>query len=282
MKSKHSGYRGRTALITGASSGIGEEFARILAEEYGMNLILVARREERLQALARELRPAGVTVACYSADLSTREEAVRLVETLREQSMEIDYLINNAGFGRQGLYLDIEEETETAMIRLNMESLTYLTRAFLPGLMARADRAGRADRAEVHRPSTMSAIMNVASTAAFFPGPYMTVYYATKAYVLSYSEGLAEELRGTGIGVTALCPGPTRSEFEERAGMKGKGLFAGRVPTAREVARYGIEAMLKGKTVAVQGLSNKFAVFFGSRLAPRRMVRRLVARIQNF
>jgi uncharacterized protein len=267
MNMKTESYRRKTALVTGASGGIGKEMAKVLAREKGIHLILTARRKERLEELKGELEETGVSIEVFPADLSRREELDSLVEYLKNRSGgPVDYLINNAGFGLQGPYLEIEEETEGAMIQLNLVALTRLSRAVLPPMRERG----------------FGAILNLSSIAAFFPGPYMTSYYATKAYILSYSEGLAEEFRGSGVTVTALCPGPTRTDFEKRAGMEGKGLFSGRIPEAAAVARYGIEAMLKGRVVAVPGLFNKFTAFFGSRLAPRALIRRMTAKIQNF
>ena len=187
-----------TALITGASSGIGLELAKLFARD-GYELVLVARRVERLEELGRELTQRhGVRCHTISVDLAQPDAAAEIVRRLEGAGPAVDVLVNNAGFGVLGPLATTEPETAGRMIRVNIEALTQLTRALLPGMLAR--RRGR--------------ILNVASTAGFAPGPLMAVYYATKAYVISFSEALAEELRGTGVTVTVLCPGPTRTEFQ--------------------------------------------------------------------
>lgn len=238
------------ALVTGASSGIGRELAKLLRRD-GHELILVARRESALHELAQEL--GGATVVAL--DLSQRDAVARLTSLVPD----VDLLINNAGFGDTGPFAEADGARQLEMIDLNVRALTELTRAYLPGMAQR--RFGR--------------VMNVASTAAFQPGPYMATYFASKAYVLSFSESIAEEMRGSGVTVTALCPGVTESEFHAVAGMGSTKLGMIKMPTAASVAEEGYDAMLAGTTVVVTGLFNK-AGTVGVRLLPRAVVRRLV------
>jgi len=243
------------ALVTGASSGIGLEIARILAKDH--DVVLTARRADRLEVLASEIGGARV-VAVDLSDPAGPRKLVAEVPT-------VDVLVNNAGFGDWGAFADAPEAKLDEMIELNIGALTRLTRAYLPGMRERAH--GR--------------VLNVASTAAFQPGPLMAVYYATKAYVLSLSEALAEEARGTGVTVTALCPGPTASEFQAGAAMETSRLVQGRkLPSAASVAAYGVRAMQRGDVVAVPGLVNK-VMAASIRVSPRPVVRRLVHRMQD-
>lgn len=250
-----------TALITGASSGIGRELARVFAA-HRHDVVLVARGEATLRALAAELQaPGGAEVRAHVivSDLSVRGAAQALTARTRDMGIEVDILVNNAGYGLYGPFLDTPLDAELDMIQVNIVALTELTKRMLPAMVAR--KGGR--------------ILNLASTAAFLPGPLMAVYYATKAYVLSFSEAIANELDGTGVTVTALCPGPTASGFQAAAKLEESKLVAGkRLPTSREVALAGYAAMMAGETVFVPGLSNKLTV-----LAPRVLPRRLVARI---
>jgi short-subunit dehydrogenase len=243
----------KTALVTGASVGIGYELAKLLARD-GYELFLVARNSPKLDEVARELK--GTAVA---ADLSDREGAGRVFAAL--QGAVPDVLINNAGFGMVGAFVEQELKTHLDMIQVNVTSLVELTRLFLPGMIARGS----------------GQVMNVASTAAFQPGPLMAVYYASKAFVLSFTEAISEELRRTGVTATALCPGPTSTEFQARSGAEKTKIFTSgvKVMTAAEVARIGYAAMLQGKAVAITGWQNRLGAE-GIRLAPRSWVRRIV------
>lgn len=248
-------------LITGASSGIGLELARIAAED-GRNLALTARTLPRLDKLASQLRKYGIEVKTYKCDLSEIGQAIGLVETIRKDKLEITQVINNAGVGSYGLFTESDWINQLAMINLNIISLTYISKAFVPDMI----KAGK------------GRVMNVASTAAFVPGPYMAVYYASKAYVLSLTEALGEELKKTGVTATALCPGPTQSSFATTAGIENSArLFKGSLPTSYAVAKYGYANMLSGKRVAIHGLKNRFAIAF-LRLLPRRLVSSAAAR----
>ena len=244
-----------TALVTGASGGIGLEIARILAADH--DLVLVARSTAKLDALATELGGARV----IAADLAEPAAVGKIVAEVPD----VDVLVNNAGVGDFGTFASVDLDKTLGMIQLNIASLTALTRGYLPGMLERG--RGR--------------VLNVASTASFQPGPLMAVYYATKAYVLSFSEAIAEETRGTGVTVTALCPGPTASGFQAAAEMELSPLVANRkLPTPTEVARYGVKAMEKGDVVAVPGAMNKLMAT-SVRFTPRPVLRRLVRKLQE-
>jgi short-subunit dehydrogenase len=249
-----------TALITGASSGLGAEYARLFAaDKHGV--VLVARRRDRLEALARDLRSThGVSAEVVAADLSTREGPVRVIEEVRRAGVEIDFLVNNAGFGASGAFVDLDLARELEMIQLNVTSLVALTRAFLPAMVAR--RSGR--------------ILNVGSTAGFPPGPFMAVYYASKAFVNSFTEALSYELRGTGVTATVSCPGATATEFADVAGSARSLLFRLGAASAATVARQGYRAMMKGKPMVIHGLKNKLTVQ-ALRVSPRSLARAIAA-----
>jgi short-subunit dehydrogenase len=254
-----------TALITGASSGIGYELAAVMAG-HGHDLVLVARNSPALEVLQHTLEAQYlINVRVIAKDLARREAVGELMEELTRDDIHIHYLVNNAGFGVFGEFRTTDWKREEEMIRVNILALTELVKAVLPGMLQRGH--GR--------------IMNVASTAAFQPGPLMAIYYATKAFVLSFSEAIAEELRGTGVTVTALCPGPTLSGFQQAASMEESGLVKGRrLPTSREVAEFGYRSMKAGKTVAIHGVRNRMLTLL-VRLAPRRIVTRMVHALQN-
>ena len=245
----------RWALVTGASSGIGAEFARLLAAK-GYSVVLVARREERLRALAAELeRSAPVKTRVIAADLSEPGSASSLAAALETDGVVLDVLVNNAGFGGRGAFSKTEWDREHEMMQLNMVALVELTKRILPGMVSR----GRGH------------ILNVASTAAFQPGPFMAVYFATKAFVLSFSEAVNEELRGTGVSLTTLCPGPTDSEFFDAAKIKNSALTKRKIPSSLEVARTGLDAMFACKRTVIHGLSNRIGTLAG-RFLPRGLV----------
>lgn len=246
----------RTALVTGASSGIGLELARLLAAD-GYDVVVVARNLRRLEEIAGELRAAdGVSVRCHPRDLSLPGAAPQLWADLANAGLAVDVLINNAGVGLYGPLGSQEPEALGRMLELNVVALTALTRLALPGMQER--RWGR--------------ILNVASVVAYQPGgPRMAAYYAAKSYVLSFSKGLARELDGTGVSVTALCPGPTRTSFEERSGANVTALYRW-VPTmtAKAVARAGYQGMNRKSSVVIPGLIAKVVALAGE-LPPRRI-----------
>ena len=244
------------ALITGASSGIGLELARVFVAD-GVDVILSARSEDRLRELATEVRETyRVKARVIPADLSRPGQAQKIYDRVVATGWQVDCLVNNAGFGVYGDFAETDWMAEAAMVQVNIVALTQLTKLFLPEMIAR----GRGK------------ILNVASTAAFQPGPMMAVYFATKAYVLSFSEAIAHELRGTGVCVTALCPGATETGFQHAAGATGSRVFDSRkLPTGADVAVYGYKVLQSQRRVAVHGAINKMLAF-GTRLLPRRAV----------
>jgi short-subunit dehydrogenase len=252
-------------MVTGASSGIGLELARLLAAD-GHDLVLVARRADVLQQVASELESAHQVRAYVLADdLSDPAAPRRVFETLGAEGIELDILVNNAGFGLAGPLASADAQRTHDMIEVNVTAVTMLTRLALPAMVARG--RGR--------------ILNVASTAAFQPGPLMAVYYAAKAYVLSFSEAIADELRDTGVTVTALCPGPTRTRWADVAGVRQSPMFTRlAVADAGPVARAGYDAMMRGRRVVIPGLVNRL-VAFGNRFVPRRLATSLARRAQE-
>jgi short-subunit dehydrogenase len=255
----------KVALVTGASSGIGADLARELAQG-GHDLVLVARGEEKLRALAGELKAAHqIEAHVIGLDLAQPGAADKLGAELERRKLEVSVLINNAGYALYGRFAETDAADELKMIQVNIVTLTSLTKLLLPGMLARKD----------------GKILNVASTAAFQPGPLMAVYYATKAYVLSFSEALANECAGSGVTVTALCPGPTQTGFQARAQMEESKLVKGKeIMSSAEVARAGYRAMMKGKTVIIPGASNKMMAN-AVRFLPRNTVTKLVRSAQE-
>jgi short-subunit dehydrogenase len=249
----------QTVLITGASSGIGLELAKRFAQD-GCELILVARESTRLRQAAESLR--ARVIASDLADPQSPHAIYRELATT-----PIDYLVNNAGFGLGGPFATNDRQIQLDMIQVNVASLVDLTRLFLPSMLAR--KSGR--------------IMNVASTAAFQPGPLMAVYYATKAFVLSFTEAIAEEITGSGVTVTALCPGPTASDFQRRAAIEHINLMKksplGMMSSA-EVAEIGYRGMQKGKVIVIPGFMNRLGVQ-SLRLGPRAIVRKAAKKLQE-
>jgi uncharacterized protein len=230
----------KSTLITGSSNGIGYELAHIHAEK-GDDLILVARNKCKLDILKGILQKKhGIKVYTIEKDLSAEGSAREVYDELQTQNITVDCLVNNAGFGDVGLFAESDWNKQERMINLNVTALTHLTRLFLPGMIDRG----------------FGKILNVASTASFQPGPTMSVYFATKAYVLSFSEAVNNEVRKKGVTVTALCPGSTDSGFHATALGEGKHVRERKLPSAREVAEYGYKAMMKGKAVAIPGLKN--------------------------
>jgi len=249
-----------TALITGASSGLGAEYAKLFAADKH-DLVLVARRRDRLEALASELRAAhSVRVLVAAADLATSDGPRRVVEDAFAAGLQIDFLVNNAGFGASGAFADLDVARELEMIQLNITSLVTLTRAFLPAMIGR--RSGR--------------ILNIGSTAGFPPGPFMAVYYASKAFVNSFTEALWYELRGTGVSATVSCPGATATEFAGVAGNSRSLLFRLGAADPKQVAAEGYKAMKKGKPMVIHGLKNKLTVQ-SLRVSPRAVARAVAA-----
>ncbi|MEO6224408.1 MAG: SDR family oxidoreductase [Sphingomicrobium sp.] len=246
------------ALVTGASSGLGVDFARQLSKR-GHRLVLAARRKDLLDALADELGNARAV----AVDLSKPGSGAKLMADIAANGETVDLLINNAGFGLIGRFAELDAKREREMIDLNVGTLTDLCRAVAPAMIKRKS----------------GAILNVASTAAFQPGPKMAVYFATKAFVLSLSEALHEELKPHGISVTCLCPGPTRTEFGDVAGFGGNGMFDRIAMESAKVVEIGLAALDKNKAVAVAGLLNKIGAA-STRFAPRKLVRKIAGAIK--
>ena len=249
-----------TALVTGASGGIGLEIARLLARDR-YHLALVARSQARLEELAAELRSAHkVTVEVIVKDLALPEAPAEVYR----QTGPVDVLVNNAGYGIYSPFAESKLDEDLNMMHLNMDALVALTRLYLPGMIEA--RRGR--------------IMNVASTAAFQPGPTMALYYASKAFVLHFSEAIAFEVKGAGVTVTTLCPGPTDTGFQARAALDNVRLFHMGTMSAKTVAEAGYQGMLAGKTLVIPGMKNKIGMQ-SLRLAPRKAVLRVVNAMQQ-
>lgn len=246
------------ALVTGASAGLGVEFARQLSAR-GHRLVLAARRKDRLEALAAALGNARAV----EIDLSKAGAAAKLIKNIDEAGERVDLLVNNAGFGLHGRFHKAEAKRLRQMVDLNCGALTELCRAVLPAMVDRKS----------------GAILNVASTAAFQAGPGMAVYFATKAYVLSLSEALHEEVARFGVSVTALCPGPTRTEFGEVAGFKANGAFERISMDAESVVRAGLEALDRNRAIVITGALNRIGAF-STRLVPRSLVRKAAGAIK--
>ncbi len=251
-------------LITGASSGLGAGFARKLAAEK-RNLLLVARRADRLDVLAAELAGArGIVVKTLALDLSTAGAVRKVMAYCAAENLHVETLINNAGFGLRGDFTDLDVAKQSEMIRLNCTTLMELCHAVLPAMITR--RSG--------------GILNVASTAAFQPGPWMAVYYATKAFVLSFSEALHEEVKPYNVHVSALCPGATKTEFADVADMHGTGLFSIFAGDAEAVERDGLAGLASNKAVNISGAVN-WIMAQSNRMSPRFAVRRIAGSLQK-
>ena len=251
-------------LITGASSGIGLEFSKVFAK-HGHNLVLIARSSESLATLKEHLeKNFGVDIRIIIKDLSDPHAPSQIYDELHKAKIDVNILVNNAGFGTFGKFIEQDLVVEHDMIQVNVDALTQLTKLFLKDMLEH--KRGK--------------IVNIASTAAFQPGPFMAVYYATKAYVLSFSESLAEELRGTGVKVTIVCPGPTKTNFQKVANISDNKLFGKNVPTGKEIAEFGYDAMVEGKEIAIYGFQNK-VLAQASRFLPRKTITRMVRKMQE-
>ncbi len=254
----------QTALITGASGGIGLELAREFAKD-GYNLVLVARSKDKLESIGADFaKQYNISATVVAKDLSEASAPDELYNELKTRGIQIDALVNNAGFGNYGKFVESILEKELQAMQLNMVALTHLSKLFVTDMVAR--KRGK--------------ILNVASTAAFQPGPLMAVYYATKAYVLSFSEAIANELEGTGVTITVLCPGPTESDFQARAAMQDSKLVQGRLMKADEVAAQGYQATKRGQTLVIPGLTNQLGTL-AARFLPRKAVTRIIRGVQE-
>jgi len=255
---------GKTALITGASGGIGYELAKVFAKN-GWDLILVARGADKLREFAKDLSGRyKIKAHVVTKDLADPRGAEELFKECGSRSWSVDALVNNAGVGTFGFFSETDLLLESRLIELNITSLTKLTKFFLKPMIARGG----------------GAILNVASTAAFQPGPLMAVYYASKAYVLSFSEALADELAHSNVSVTALCPGATKTGFQDAANMRHSKLFKDHVMDAADVAAAGYDGMMRGKRIVIPGVKNRLMAA-SVRFAPRRFVTKIVRKIQE-
>ncbi len=254
-----------TALITGASSGLGIDFARLFAKD-GIDVVLLARSSEKLEKIALELQKSyGINTHVLVKDLSNEADLNSIFPELQSQKIEIDYLVNNAGFGHHTAFADLSWKDHQALIRVNIEALTQLTHEFLTPMLEK--RKGR--------------ILQIASTASFQPGPYMALYYASKAYVRSFGEALSKELEDTGVSVTILCPGPTKTAFFDKAGMNQMRLLkAGQMQTSEEVAKFGYRKMMQGKRTVISGMMNKMGAM-AVRFVPKGIILNAVKALHN-
>lgn len=264
MSTSNPFFAPKTALITGASSGIGLELAHLFARD-GYRLVLVARNRSILRQLGDDLQSRySITVRIEPKDLAHPASPAELYQELQESGIVLDVLVNNAGFGGAGDFINTKWDHEAEMMQVNIVALTHLTKLFLPQIRAREGM-----------------IMNVASTAAFQPGPFMAVYYASKAYVLSFTEALAEELRGTGVKVSCLCPGPVKTNFQKRAYLEGTAMINSPLMVdVQQVARMGYEGLKQGKRIVIPGWKNRAGVEL-LRISPREMVTKVVRKLQE-
>ena len=264
MSTSNPFYSPRTALITGASSGIGLELAHLFAGD-GYRLVLLARNRNTLRQIADDLQSRySVELRIAPKDLAHPASPAELYQELQEAGLVLDVLVNNAGFGAAGPFQRTDWNTEAEMMQVNIVAATHLTKLFLPQIRAREGK-----------------ILNVASTAAFQPGPFMAVYYASKAYILSFTEALAEELSATGVTVTCLCPGPVKTNFQRRAYLEGTGMVNSPLTVdVRVVAREGYEGMKQGKRIVIPGWKNRMGVEL-LRVSPRSVVTKVVRKLQE-
>lgn len=253
----------KTVLITGASSGIGFELAKLFVQD-NYDLVLIAKNKEKLQAAAKTLQKETITLHIIDKDLSDPKAPDEIYKELAAKKISIDVLINNAGFASYGQFTEIDLQEELNELQVNIVTLTHLTKLFSRDMVAKD--SGR--------------ILNVASTAAFLPGPLMAVYYASKAYVLSFSEALTEELRGTGVSVSVLCPGPTNTGFVKRGHLEQSKLYQGKILGAAEVADAGYKGLMSNQTIIIPGLKNQLLTN-AIRFIPRNLVPKVVKRLQE-
>jgi short-subunit dehydrogenase len=255
---------GKSALVTGASAGLGAELVGLFAAD-GHDVVLVARRRAKLDAMAGEVeKKHGVRAHVVAEDLTDASAPERIARAVAERGLEIEFLVNNAGFGTTGAFAELDPARELGMLQVNVMALAHLTRLFLPAMLAR--KSGR--------------ILNMGSTAGFLPGPFMAAYYASKAFVNSFTQALWFELKGTGVTATVSCPGPTATEFSTVAGNDKSRLFDGGAMSAHEVALHAYRAMIRGRPVAIPGLRNKMSIQ-SLRFAPRAAARSVAAALNR-
>ncbi len=253
----------RTVLITGGSSGIGYELAKVFGRN-NYELVLIAKDKEKLEKAANELKSTGYILQTIAKDLSEPNSPSEIYGLLQKEKITVDVLVNNAGFATYGAFSETNLDKELSELQVNIVSLTHLTKLFLRKMLEKGH--GR--------------ILNVASTAAFVPGPLMSVYYASKAYVLSFSEALNSELENTDVHVTALCPGPTDTGFAATGGLQDSGLFQGKNMSAEFVAEKAFEGLMKNKSIVIPGFKDKLMVE-ALRFAPRNVIPKVVKKLQE-
>lgn len=249
-------------LITGATSGIGLELAKVFGK-HGHNLFITGRNEDRLKEIKNHL-PKDIEIIIIKGDLRTPDFIDSIKEKCQRENIFIEFLVNNAGVGSFGEFYNIDKDVDLTMIDINIRALTHLTKLFLPDMIKK----------------NSGGVMNLCSTAAFSPGPYMTVYYATKAYVLSFTEGLREEVSGKNIKISAVCPGPTNTAFQSTAKVKKAEFAKKALMEPEEVAVISYKDFMKGKTVIVPGLNNKFLVM-GSKILPRKCLSKIICKVNG-
>ena len=253
-----------TVLITGASSGIGMGLAKLFAAD-GSDLVLVARREDRLNELAEELKSEhGIEVHVLPKDLSKKTSPKEIFNHLKKEKIEIDVLVNNAGFGSRGMVSELDTDLQVDMVQVNAAALTHLTSLFLPGIIERGQ----------------GGILNVGSLAGFQPGPNLAVYFATKAYVLSFTEALAEEISNPNIKVSCFAPGPVKTEFGEKSDLEDSLLFKISLMDLEPAVKAGYEGFRKGKTIVIPGLKQQIVPFL-NRFTPRLIVRKIAKKLNS-
>jgi len=253
-----------TVLITGASSGLGMELAKLFAAD-GSDLVLVARREERLIELAQDLKSEhGIEVHVLPKDLSKRTAPKEIFDHLNKEKIEIDVVVNNAGFGSKGHIAELDTDLQLDMIQVNLVALTHLTRLFIPGIIERG----------------YGGILNVGSLAGFQPGPNLAVYFATKAFVLSFTEALAEEISNPNIKISCLAPGPVKTEFGEKSDLEDSLLFKVSLMEMAPVVKAGYEGFRKGQTIIIPGLKQQIVPFL-NRFTPRLLVRKIAKKLNS-
>jgi len=253
-----------TVLITGASSGIGMGLAKLFAAD-GSDLVLVARREDRLNELAEELKSEhGIEVHVLPKDLSKKTSPKEIFNHLKKEKIEIDVLVNNAGFGSRGMVSELDTDLQVDMVQVNVAALTHLTSLFLPGIIERGQ----------------GGILNVGSLAGFQPGPNLAVYFATKAYVLSFTEALAEEISNPNIKISCFAPGPVKTEFGEKSDLEDSLLFKLSLMDLEPAVKAGYEGFRKGKTIVIPGLKQQIVPFL-NRFTPRLIVRKIAKKLNS-
>ena len=258
------GKTDKTALVTGASAGLGAEFSKLFAAD-GHDLVLVARRRENLETLAGELeKQHGVRATVMAQDLNDPGAPAQIAKELADRGIPVEFLVNNAGFGTSGAFAEADLARELAMLQVNVTTLVHLTRLLLPAMVAR--KSGR--------------ILNIGSTAGFVPGPFMAGYYASKAFVNSFTQALSYELRGTGVTATVSCPGATATEFAAVAGNDKSRLFQGGAMDAPEVARHAYRAMMRGQPMVIPGMRNRLKIQ-SLRFAPRAVATSIAASLNH-